>query len=159
MELLESLPPTSKRVEQHTEPGLNEAIRRRSDEEVARLQYAQSQEIAEHLRQLDEAWDVERVLQANASLLCLAGIALGARVDKRFLLLPAAVFSFFGQHALQGWCPPLPVLRRLGIRTVREIERERYAVKALRGDFDKVPRQEEAPARERARAALAAVDL
>ena len=43
--------------------------------------------------------------------------------------------SFFSLHAIQGWCPPVPVLRRLGIRTREEIERERYALKALAGDF------------------------
>ena len=42
---------------------------------------------------------------------------------------------FLLQHALQGWCPPLPLLRRLGVRTQAEIERERYALKAIRGDF------------------------
>jgi len=33
----------------------------------------------------------------------------------------------------------LPVLRALGFRTPGEIERERYALKALRGDFDDLP--------------------
>jgi len=45
------------------------------------------------------------------------------------------VTAFLLQHAVQGWCPPLPVLRRLGFRTAREIEVERNALKALRGDF------------------------
>ena len=43
--------------------------------------------------------------------------------------------GFLLQHALQGWCPPVPVFRRLGVRTTAEIDRERYALKALRGDF------------------------
>lgn len=38
-------------------------------------------------------------------------------------------------HAVQGCCPPVPLLRRLGLRTREEIERERYALKALMGDF------------------------
>ena len=45
------------------------------------------------------------------------------------------VAGFLLQHAVQGWCPPLPVFRRLGFRTQTEIEEERYALKALRGDF------------------------
>jgi hypothetical protein len=32
------------------------------------------------------------------------------------------------QHAMQGWCPPVPLLRRLGIRTRNEIDREKYAL-------------------------------
>jgi len=39
---------------------------------------------------------------------------------------------------LQGWCPPLPVLRRLGFRTAFEIDYDRYALKALRGDFAEI---------------------
>jgi hypothetical protein len=47
--------------------------------------------------------------------------------------------AFLVQHAVQGWCPPLVVLRRRGVRTRREIEEERYALKALRGDFSGLP--------------------
>lgn len=45
------------------------------------------------------------------------------------------VGGFLLRHAVQGWCPPLPVFRRLGARTQSEIDHERYALKALRGDF------------------------
>jgi hypothetical protein len=48
------------------------------------------------------------------------------------------VTAFLFQHAVQGWCPPVPILRRLGFRTVTEIEQERHALKALRGDFARV---------------------
>jgi hypothetical protein len=88
----------------------------------------------------------------------LLGLALATTVNSKFVLLPAGVLGFFAQHALQGWCPPIPVFRRLGVRTQREIERERYALKALRGDFDVVPAKDAVPTSERVRAALAAVD-
>jgi hypothetical protein len=45
------------------------------------------------------------------------------------------------QHAIRGWCPPVPLFRRLGVRTQREIGREIVALKTLRGDFDDVRRQ------------------
>jgi hypothetical protein len=48
------------------------------------------------------------------------------------------VLAFLFQHALQGWCPPVPILRRLAFRTASEIEHERYALKALRGDFSRL---------------------
>jgi hypothetical protein len=152
------LPPTTLRVERQTAPELNAAIAERTAAEIIRLEGAPPAEIAARLRELDREWDIERVLQANASTLVLVGVALGARVDRRFLLLSAAVFSFLAQHALQGWCPPLPVLRRLGVRTAREIERERYTLKALRGDFAPVPAAHTAARNERVRAALTAVD-
>ena len=44
------------------------------------------------------------------------------------------------------------------IRAAREIERERYAIKALRGDFDSVPAREADDVQQRVRAAIAAVD-
>jgi hypothetical protein len=42
---------------------------------------------------------------------------------------------FFIWHAFQGWCPPVPLLRFFKIRTRPEIDREKYALKAMRGDF------------------------
>lgn len=91
--------------------------------------------IEARLRELDREWDLERTLEANASSLALAGLALGTFVDRRFYLLPTAVAGFLLQHALQGWCPPLPVLRNLGFRSQSEIEAERHALLALRGDY------------------------
>jgi hypothetical protein len=152
-----SLPPTSVRVERNTNPEINDRIRALGDAEVLRLEAADDAELASRLEALEHEWDVERALQVNASVLVMAGVFLGARVDRRFLALPAAVFTFFLQHALQGWCPPLPVMRRMGIRTQREIERERYALKALRGDFD-LPADGAAPVARRVRDVLRAVD-
>ena len=73
---------------------------------------------------------MERVLEVNASTLALSGLVLGATVNKKWLLVPCVVLSFLLQHGLQGWCPPLPLLRRLGVRTRGEIDREKYALKA-----------------------------
>ena len=158
MTLADRLPATTHRVELHTAPHINEAIRERADAEVVRLEGAPASEIEQRLNALDNEWDVERLLQTNAPVIVLLGLALAATVSRKFLLLPAGVFGFFAQHALQGCCPPIPVFRRLGVRTQREIERERYALKALRGDFDAVPIDDTSPAGERVRAALAAVD-
>lgn len=158
MTIAERLPATAHRVELHTAPELNDAIRQRADAEIVRLEGAPAADIDQRLKALDVEWDVERLLQTNASIIVLLGLAAATTLDRKFLLLPAAVFTFFAQHALQGWCPPIPVFRRLGVRTQGEIERERYAHKALRGDFDEVPGQDAAPASERVRAVIAAVD-
>jgi hypothetical protein len=151
-------PATATRVERATQSELNERIRTQTDARIARLEHSEPIEIEARLEELDREWDIERVLQANASTLVMIGVALGYARDRRFLLLPAAVLTFFAQHALQGWCPPIPIFRRRGVRTTREIERERYAIKALRGDFDGVPAAGSADDGMRARAALAAVD-
>ena len=102
------------------------------------------------IQELDREWDTERYLETLAPTLSLTGIALAARGDRRWLLGPAVVLSFLLQHAVQGWCPPIPILRRLGVRTRKEIERERYALKAIRGDFDNVRGRGAAGAAERA---------
>ena len=61
---------------------------------------------------------------------------MGILGNRKWSLLPGVIGGFLLQHAVEGWCPPVPLLRRLGFRTEAEIQRERYALKALRGDFD-----------------------
>jgi hypothetical protein len=125
---------TTTRVPDHTPASYNRRIEADTAERVRR--YALNPRgIDERLRELDEEWDIERVLEANAATLALSGTILAAFVDRRFLVLPAVVSFFLLQHAIQGWCPPVPLFRRKGVRTAREIEIERYALKALRGDF------------------------
>ncbi len=126
---------TRNRVPVHSPQDANERIRR---EISASVQYftGHKDEILTRLRELDREWDIERAIEANASILALAGIALGAGHDRRWLVLPGLVAGFLLQHAVQGWCPPVPILRKLGFRTSYEIEEERRALKALRGDFE-----------------------
>jgi hypothetical protein len=125
---------TEERVPRNTKEELNRRIQERIE---ASLDYYSSHrgEIDQRLEELRREWDIERTLQANAASLGLAGILLGALVDRRLLFLPAMILGFLLQHAVQGWCPPLPLFRRLGIRTTSEIGMERTALKALRGDF------------------------
>jgi len=152
------LPDTSARVAQNTSEEINRTIRTQTDADLLRLEGCNKAELSERVEELSREWDVERVLQLNAGVIAGAGLLLGSRVDRRFLLLPAAVFSFLLQHALQGGCPPLPLFRRFGVRTAQEIERHRYAVKALRGDFEGLPQAGRASHVRRVRAVLNAVD-
>lgn len=126
---------TASRVPRHTSDESNDRIRRETDRRVANLARGGPQAIESRLAELHREWDIERALQTGAASLLLLGSALGIGVDRRWFALPAAVGAFLLQHALQGWCPPLPLLRRLGVRTADEINQERFALKALRGDF------------------------
>ena len=130
------MPATRHRVPAHTADEINRRIQGETLERVRHYANRPDQ-IVRRLRELDEEWDIERAIEANASTLALTGVILGVR-DRRWLALPAMVTAFLLQHAIQGWCPPVPILRRLGFRTSYEIEEERQALKALRGDFDKV---------------------
>jgi hypothetical protein len=132
------LPSTVERVPQHTPAASNAAIHRQTEENVARFVAAGPAAIDRRLAELDREWDIERTLEANAATVSLIGSALGFTVDRRFFALPVVVAGFLLQHALQGWCPPVPFFRRLGFRTAAEIDHERYALKALRGDFGNV---------------------
>jgi hypothetical protein len=95
-------------------------------------------DLSARIAELENEWSIERFLDTNASILALTGAVLGLTVSKRWLLLSATVGGFLLQHAITGWCPPVPVLRSLGVRTRSEIDRERFALKALRGDFKNV---------------------
>jgi hypothetical protein len=158
LERISATAPTTTRVERNTDPAVNDLVRLRTDAQLTRLQDAERVELDVRLAELDREWDTERALQVSAATAVLGGVALGYAVDRRFLWVAAGALAFFAQHALQGWCPPLPILRRRGVRTMREIERERYAIKALRGDFDHLPAPGTANSDRRVRAALAAVD-
>ncbi len=142
------LPSTVERVPAHTSEHINERIRLKTEESIARVSRAGALAIGQRLAELDREWDTERTLEANAASLSLLGITLGATIDRRWLILPAAVTGFLLQHALQGWCPSLTILRRRGVRTAAEIDYERYALKALRGDFDRVPSPDDAASRD-----------
>ena len=150
-----TLPATTTRVRRSTADRVNRRIEDRIERDVTF--FAEHPErIDQRLRELEQEWDTERVLEANAAALALGGTVLGILEDRRFLALPVVVTAFLLQHALQGWCPPLPILRRLGVRTTEEINRERIALKILRGDFGGVGQAVTDTPRARALAALRA---
>jgi len=129
------LPPTAERVRQNTTQEINERIRRSTQANVNQVKNAGPEAINRRLAELDREWDIERYLETLAPSITLAGLFLGATVSRKWLLFPALVKVFFLQHTLQGWCPPIPVLRRFGVRTSEEINEERNALKVLRGDY------------------------
>src|SRR6266404_1066275 len=101
---------SSRRVADNTHVRVNERIRECSTESVAQHAAAGPRAIEKRLAELDAEWDIERVLETMAPSFTLAGLLLGATVNKKWLALPALVNAFFLQHAVQGWCPPLPIL-------------------------------------------------
>jgi hypothetical protein len=147
----------SDRVERNTSEEINRQISEETARNIGRFAHARPFEIEQRIAELNEEWDVERCLETMASSLSLLGLGLGVSVNRKWLMLPVVVQSFFLLHALQGWCPPLPMLRRFGVRTKDEIDREKYALKALRGDFRQIA--EDPTHSNRMAAASAAVGL
>lgn len=127
-------------VQSATASKINERLEREARSRVVAARGMPAAETERRIRDLDREWDIERVLETNASVLALGGLLGGLLFNRRFLALPAVVMSFLLWHALRGWCPPVPLFRRMGIRTRREIESERHALKALRGDYGDVSR-------------------
>lgn len=127
----EAIRSSADRVRRSTNPQVNEQIDSQTETNIRRYADSDKTTIRRRIHGLDEEWDVERVLEVNASTLALTGLVLGMTVNRKWLYLTGGVLTFLLQHGLQGWCPPLPVLRRLGIRTRREIDREKYALKAF----------------------------
>ena len=127
---------TTDRVRKITDGCVNGQIDRRTLENVARFAALGPDAVDARLDELDREWDIERTFQANAAGLSIAGLLLGAATrNRKWFLLPSAVTGLLLMHAVDRWSPPVSVLRRLGFRTQREIDDERTALKALRGDF------------------------
>lgn len=143
---------TADRVRAHTAPEINRRLDEETAQRVAKFAQATPADLTARIDELDREWDTERVLETNASALAFTGLLLGLTRDRKWFIVPSIVLPFLFQHAVQGWCPPLPILRRLGIRSREEIDREKYALKVLRGDF-----QPQGQDGDRAREALAAV--
>ncbi len=118
------------RVPESSPARVNERIQRDAEQRVTRAAEAGPHALDARLAELDREWDIERAIEANAATLGLLGLGLGLLVNRRFLALPVVVAGFLLQHAVSGWCPPVPVLRRLGFRTQTEIQRERDALRA-----------------------------
>jgi DNA-binding Lrp family transcriptional regulator len=129
------------RVKQSTPSSINQKIEMKTWKEVSEYVDKSNQELTERIHELEKEWDIERYLGVNMSTLALIGVALTYFVHINWLILPAIVLIFFFQHSVQGWCPPLPILRSFKIRTRKEIEQEKYALKIIRGDFSKLVNQ------------------
>ena len=99
---------------------VNEEIDQEAERLVARATGGSEAVLSHQIDELNQEWDMERWLETNASAQAFTGTILGLLVNKKFFAIPCLVLLFLFQHAVQGWCPPVPVLRRKGVRTRRE---------------------------------------
>jgi len=94
--------------------------------------------IDERLAHLDREWTTGRATKAAAAVLIVAGLALSF-LNPWWLILPvvggAMLLQYlFGRRSLAGG-----FFHSLGLRTGCEIEQEKLALRALRGDFQNLP--------------------
>lgn len=123
------------RVRRHTPTEINRHIDAEIDTTLQCYTGASRELLSQRIDELDREWDIERALETHAASVSLFGLLLSRLHNRKWMWLSTGVALFLLQHALQGWCPPVSLFRRLGIRTQSEIDREKYILKALRGDF------------------------
>jgi hypothetical protein len=83
--------------------------------------------IESRLAEIQQEWDVDRVLMLNFAVLVFAQL-VAARKDRRWLWGPLIQTPFLMMHATLGWCPPMLWFRPMGFRTRFEIQAEREAL-------------------------------
>lgn len=129
---------TNDRVRLNTPPEYNHRIDQAMMKRVWEYAKKSRAEISSRITELDREWDIERVLETAAAGLSLGGVFLSIFKGRRFLVLPAAVLASLLQHSLTRRSFPVQLIRSVGVRTRREIEAEKTALRMLRGDFDKL---------------------
>lgn len=129
------LPPTSQRVFLRTDPLVNAEIKNQTIRNLSVYRNCNETDLTERIRNLNMEWDTERIMELNAASLIAVSSFLGIKQSRCWFLLTGAVSLFLLQHALQGWCPPLPLIRKWGVRTSEEIQNEQVVLKVMRGDF------------------------
>jgi len=129
------IPATTQRLILNTPNRVNEVISDRIRENVARFAAATPVLLEQRLRELDREWDVERLTGTVSGLVLLGSVLLAWLMGDGWLVLPAIIGACLLLHAVVGWTPALPLIRQMGYRTAEEISQERYALKAIRGDF------------------------
>src|ERR1043166_5156134 len=105
------------RVRAHTADHVNSELERKARNRVFQIAGRGAPAISRRIQELDEEWDIERWLETNASILALSGTLLGLFVNKKFFAIPCFVLPFLLLHAIEGWCPPVPRVRRTGVLT------------------------------------------
>lgn len=130
------------RVRRYTSPEMLRHIEERIEHSI-RFHAAQPRHVLDHrIEELKREWSIERYLQVNVSTIAFTTALLALTRNRSIALLTCGALGFFLFHGLRGFDPPIPILRRMGVRTRGEIDREVFALKALRGDFKELPHEQ-----------------
>jgi hypothetical protein len=109
------------------------------EQHLARLAEAGPAAIQARLRELDDEWSVGRMTKAVSGVIILAGLVPTLLVNPWFALVPAVGGLILAQYlfAKRSWLGE--AFRDFGYRSGCEIDQEKVALKALRGDFRNLP--------------------
>ena len=109
------------------------------EKRLACLADAGPQAITDRLAQLDREWSAGRMTKATIGVLIAVGLGLTAVANPWWLVLPAIGGFFLLQYLFsrQSWLGA--TFRELGFRSGGDIDQEKFALRALRGDFKYLP--------------------
>lgn len=125
------------RVREHSPASVNERIDHDIQASVARHVTQGRYAVIRRIAELELEWDIDRALMLNFAFVGGTALAIGSggfvpwwarRRARGALGFLGIQIGFLLMHATAGWCPPVAVLRRLGVRTKSEIESERAAL-------------------------------
>jgi len=131
-------PQMQDRVRLHTPSRFNNRIDQAMMKRIVDYSRRTPEEISERILELDREWDIERFLEMSAGTLALSGVVLSGFRSRRWLILSATFLGLLLQHSVTRRSMLGKALRGAGVRTRREIDAEKYAMRMLRGDFDRI---------------------
>ncbi|MDC0714684.1 hypothetical protein POL68_39915 [Stigmatella sp. ncwal1] len=143
-------------VRSHAASGVNKRIDERVERCVRYMAQQDRKEISPYLNKLEREWDVGRAAMVVGSVATVVGLWWGRRPGSRWRVLSGVAAGLMLQQGVFGFGPLAELVRAVGgVRTRREIDLEKFALKALRGDFERIPKNDGGPLA-RANAALVA---
>jgi hypothetical protein len=129
------LPATGIRIWLNTDPHVNNSILEGVINNIRYYMNRSKDEIIERQLELDEEWDIERVVETGAGALTVLGALMTwITENKGWAILMGVSGALLLQHALHGRTPVLSCIRKNGIRTQTEIMAEKTLLEVLKED-------------------------
>ncbi|MGE5424789.1 MAG: DUF2892 domain-containing protein [Syntrophothermus sp.] len=100
---------------------------------IAKYKTMSKEAIDDRLHVLDGEWNTERILEASLAAIILTSGVLAFTLHRNWLAMAGVAVGFMVQHSIAGWALPVPLYRKLGVRTIDEINKEKNALKKIRG--------------------------
>ncbi|MBX9724449.1 MAG: hypothetical protein K2X81_23770 [Candidatus Obscuribacterales bacterium] len=107
---------------------------RRTEHNIHAYSMQTREAIDEHLRELDREWSTERTNATIGNVIALLGLVLGAFISSWFLLIPLTTCLFSLAHNVFNFTPLLTLWRHSNMRANCQINTEKFAMKAMRGN-------------------------
>jgi hypothetical protein len=117
------------------------------EKRLACLADAGPQAITDRLNQIENEWSAGRMTKATLGVLIIVGLGLGL-LNSWWLVVPALGGLLLLQYLFTRTSGLGVLFQQVGFRSGAEIDQERFALKALRGDFRHLPTVHELENRE-----------